>query len=477
MFYRVYEDPAGADRPWPLSHVPLLIDHAEWTALKAGLVQRAEVLEAVLADIYGDATLVREGRLPAALIAGNPEFLRPLVGVAPPGGAYLRTYAVDVGRGADGRWWVLGDRTQAPSGAGYALENRLALVARDPGYLSRHQGRAAWRRSSRRCRPICRRFNRRDDSPVCLLTPGPMNETYFEHAYLARYLGMLLVEGEDLTVRDDGVFIRTVSGLKRAEVLLRRLDSDFADPLELNAASRLGRQRPRSGRARRQGRHRQRAWHRRRRSARAAGLPAGAGASRGGRRPDVPNVATWWLGQSDVRDEMIDRLDSMVIASAFGDHLPDAVGEGTLGEQLDDDRRARIVRAIADRGVDFVVQEAVTLSTMPIWRDGRLEPRPFILRLFLARTGDKMVGDARRVRAHRRQRRRARRQPAARRQDRRRLGALGGAGRRDHAAPDAGAHLHPAGGRRAAEPRRRQPVLGRPLCRTCRGDAAAGAGA
>ena len=127
VFYRVYEDPAGADRPWPLSHVPLLIDHADWTALKAGLVQRAEVLEAVLADIYGDAKLVREGRLPAALIAGNPEFLRPLVGVAPPGGAFLRTYAVDVGRGADGRWWVLGDRTQAPSGAGYALENRLAL--------------------------------------------------------------------------------------------------------------------------------------------------------------------------------------------------------------------------------------------------------------------------------------------------------------------------------------------------------------
>ncbi len=143
VFYRVYEDPAGADRPWPLSHVPLLIEASEWETLKAGLVQRAELLEAVLADVYGPARLVREGRLPAAVVAGNPEFLRPLVGVAPPGGAHLRFYAVDVGRSPDGHWWVLNDRTQAPSGAGYALENRLAHLARDARRLSLAQGRAA----------------------------------------------------------------------------------------------------------------------------------------------------------------------------------------------------------------------------------------------------------------------------------------------------------------------------------------------
>ena len=285
VFYRVYEDPAGADRPWPLSHVPLLIDHTEWTALKAGLVQRAEVLEAVLADVYGPATLVQDGRLPAALIAGNPEFLRPLVGVAPPGGAYLRTYAVDVGRGADGRWWVLGDRTQAPSGAGYALENRLALSRAIPDV---YRGAKVERLAPffKAFQADLSSFNRRDDLPVCLLTPGPMNETYFEHAYLARYLGMLLVEGEDLTVRDDGVFIRTVSGLRRAEVLLRRLDADFADPLELNAGSRLGVsglvQAVRDGKvviANALGIGCGR-------SARDAGIPAGAGAGRGGRRPD-----------------------------------------------------------------------------------------------------------------------------------------------------------------------------------------------
>src|SRR5262249_3920884 len=118
VFYRVYEDPAGAERPGPLSHIPFLVEPNEWREPGGGLIQRATLLETVLADVYGPANLVRDGRLPATVIAGNPEFLRPLVGVAPPGGAYLRLYAVDVGRSADGRWWVLSDRTQAPSGAG-----------------------------------------------------------------------------------------------------------------------------------------------------------------------------------------------------------------------------------------------------------------------------------------------------------------------------------------------------------------------
>src|SRR6516165_4348927 len=316
VFYRIYEDPAGSERPWPLSHIPLLIDAAEWQELKAGLVQRAELLEAVLADIYGPAKLVREGWLPATVVAGNPEFLRPLVGVSPPGGAYLRFYAVDVGRSADGSWWVLSDRTQAPSGAGYALENRIALSRALPNvYRALRVERHA---------PFFQAFqaavsglNRRDDSRVCVLTPGPMNETYFEHAYLARYLGFLLVEGEDLTVREDGVFIRTVSGLKRAEVLVRRLDADFADPLELNARSRLGV--PGLVQAVRDGKVV---------IANALGaglveapgllafLPALAPALTGSKL-SIPNVATWWLGHPKLREEIIGKLDQMVIAPAF----------------------------------------------------------------------------------------------------------------------------------------------------------------
>ena len=316
VFYRVYEDPAGAERPWPLSHVPLLIEASEWQTLKAGLVQRAELLEAVLADVYGPARLIREGRLPAAVVAGNPEFLRPLVGVAPAGGAHLRFYAVDVGRSPDGHWWVLNDRTQAPSGAGYALENRLAISRAMPDvYRSLKVERLA---------PFFQAFqaelsalNRREDSRVCVLTPGPLNETYFEHAYLARYLGFLLVEGEDLTVRDDGVFIRTVSGLKRADVLVRRLDADFADPLELNARSRLGV--PGLVQAVRDGT-----------VVIANSLGSGVVEARAllsflpalapavlERDLALPNVATWWLGQERAREEVVGRLDDMVIASAF----------------------------------------------------------------------------------------------------------------------------------------------------------------
>jgi len=388
VFYRVYEDPAGVERAWPLSHIPLVIGAAEWETLKAGLVQRAELLEAIIGDSYGAAKLVTERRLPAALVAGNPEFLRPLVGVAPLGGAHLRFYAVDLGRGADGRWWVLGDRTQAPSGAGYALESRLALSRAMPDiYRALRVHRVA---------PLFQALQaelaglgRQDDARVCVLTPGPLNETYFEHAYLARYLGFLLVEGQDLTVRDDGVFVRTVSGLQRVEVLLRRLDADFSDPLELNAGSRLGV--PGLVQAVRDGK-----------VVIANALGAGLVEARGllaflpalaprvlGSELAIPNVATWWLGDAAARREMTDRLDQMVIASTFPDHIPDpALSEGVLGAALDPARRKRVLQAIEDRGIDYVVQEAVTLSTMPVWRERRLEPRPFSLRLFLAKIGD-----------------------------------------------------------------------------------------
>ena len=388
VFYRVYEDASGVERPWPLSHIPLLIEPTEWRALEIGLAQRAELLEAVLADTYGPGLLTQEGRIPAAVIAGNPEFLRPLVGVAPPGGAHLRFYAVDVGRGADGRWWVLSDRAQAPSGAGFAIENRLALSRAIPDiYRTTRVERVA---------PFYQAFqaelfslNRQEDARTCLLTPGPMNETYFEHAYLARYLGILLVDGEDLIARDDGVFIRTVAGLRRTEVLLRRIDADFADPLELNAASRLGVagliQAVRDGKiviinSLGAGLVEARAM--------LAFLPALAPIVLG-EELKISNVATWWLGRPDVRDEMIGKLDQVVVAAAFTEAMAGMrFANEVLGAKLDAAQRQELVRSIRDRGVDYVMQEVVTLSSMPVWRDGRLQPQPFTLRLFLARIGE-----------------------------------------------------------------------------------------
>ena len=411
------------------------------------------------------------------MIAGNPEFLRPMVGAAPAGGAHLRFYAVDVGRSPEGRWWVLGDRTQAPSGAGYALENRIALSRAMPDiYRALRVERLA---------PFFQAFqaelsslNRQDDSRVCVLTPGPLNETYFEHAYLARYLGFLLVEGEDLTVREDGVFIRTVSGLKRAEVLLRRLDADFADPLELSARSRLGVpglvQAVRDGtvtiaNALGSGVVEARAM--------LSFLPALAPAVLG-QDLAIPNLATWWLGDPGRRSEVLEKLDAVVIGSAFAGDISDhSHGEYAAASELVPGSRDRLVEAIGRRGADFVAQEAVTLSTMPAWHDGRLVPRPFILRLMLARVGDGwrvMPGGFVRV-ADDADARAVNLQLGGRTADAWVLSDKPVA--RAHAVADARPDRNQPRHRRAAEPRRGQSVLARTLCGTHRGDPAPGAGA
>ena len=200
------DDMLAGERSWPMSHMPLPIAEDEWRAIEKGVAQRAGLLEAVLRDLYGPARLVQEGALPAAAIVGSPDFLRPLKGASVPGGQHLQVYACDLGRGPDGRWWVLGDRTQAPSGAGYALENRLAMARAFPDlYRAMNVERLASFFQGFRAGLVSRA--RRADPRICLLTPGPLSETYFEQAYLARYLGFLLVEGGDLVMRDDMVHV------------------------------------------------------------------------------------------------------------------------------------------------------------------------------------------------------------------------------------------------------------------------------
>jgi uncharacterized circularly permuted ATP-grasp superfamily protein len=219
----------AAERLWPLSHLPLLIDEADWQQLSAGIAQRAQLFELVLSDLYGEGRLVAEDAIPAAAIAGSAEYLRPVCGIKPPGGRYLSLYAADVGRGPDGRWWVLSDRTQAPSGAGYALENRLVLSR---AFASLYKSMNVERLAPffEAFRDSLRASADRDEPRIGVLTPGSFSETYFEHATLARYLGFLLVEGDDLAVSGDRIHIRTVAGLKRLDVLLRRVDSSSMPP-------------------------------------------------------------------------------------------------------------------------------------------------------------------------------------------------------------------------------------------------------
>jgi uncharacterized circularly permuted ATP-grasp superfamily protein len=313
--YRVHgdvdaNDPLAGERAWPLNHAPLVITGAEWQVIAAGVAQRAQLLDAVLADIYGPGRLVREGALPAAAITGSPDYLRPLQGTN--GAGQLQTYAADLGRGPDGRWWILGDKTQAPSGAGYALENRLALGRAFPDlFRTMNVERLAAFFQSFRTGLVARA--RRVEPRICLLTPGQLNESYFEQAYLARYLGFLLVEGGDLVMRDGLVHVRTIGGFKRADVIWRRIDGDFADPLELNAASALGV--PGLVEAIRQDN-----------VVVANGLGSGVVESRAlmsfmpalardilGEELILPNIATWWCGQPHERGIVLDRLDEMSI--------------------------------------------------------------------------------------------------------------------------------------------------------------------
>jgi uncharacterized circularly permuted ATP-grasp superfamily protein/uncharacterized alpha-E superfamily protein len=384
VYYRAYD--RDTDQAWPLSSTPVIIDTADWRAIEAGLIQRAQLMEAALADFYGQQTLVANGEVPAAVLTGSPDFLRPLAGATPAGGRYLNFYAADLGRAPDGRWWVLNDRTQAPSGAGYALGNRIALSRTLPETMHELDvRRLAGFFQSFRATLTAR--SAPDSAGVCLLTPGPFNETYYEHAYLARYLGFLLVEGEDLAVRNGAVFLRTVAGLKKVDTILRRLDSDFIDPLTLNPASRLGA--PGLSDAARNGA-----------VMFANALGAGLVESRAlmafwpklartllGEDLLLPNVATWWCGDDVVRDEVAARFEDFAIAPAFGGESGEVFTHGAInGGAMSPEQRQRTLEQMNRRGGDFVGQELVKLSSTPVLTNGSFEPRPFQLRVFLAAT-------------------------------------------------------------------------------------------
>ena len=384
MTYRVRGD--LRERPWPLSRLPVLLPEHEWKLISEGIKQRAELLDVILGDIYGKNELVKEDFIPAALIAGSPEYLRALHGTKPAGGRWLRIYAADIGRGPDGRWWVLGDRAQAPSGAGYALENRLVMARTFPSlYRDMNVQRLAG--YFRDMRSGLASAANRSDPRICLMTPGPWSESYSEQAYLARYLGFLLVEGEDLAVVNNKLFVRTVAGMKRTDVVWRRVDADWCDPLEGNAASRIGV--PGLFDAIRKG------------NVTFANMPgAGLVESRAllsflpslsrkitGKDLLLPNIATWWCGQDIQRDEVINSFASRAISGAFGDTAEGLGGKRLLiGGDLDPKQRQTLMRCISDRGMDYVGQEIVQLSTTPSWDNDILTPRPFALRVFAAAT-------------------------------------------------------------------------------------------
>ena len=361
--YNVYADPEGADRPWELDMLPLILPADEWAGIETAIRQRATLLNKVLVDLYGEQRLLAEGLLPPALVYGHSGYLRPCRGIEPPGGVMLHMYAADLARSPDGRWWVVDDRTQAPSGAGYALENRLVIsrlyadlfrdlrVQRLAGFFATLRDSLAHWAPADGSAPL-----------TVLATPGPHNETYFEHTYLARYLGIPLVEGSDLTVREDKVWLKTLSGLQRVHVILRRLDDDYCDPLELRSDSALGIgglvQAVRCGNV-----------------LVANGLGSNlveTGALLGflpklcervlAETLKMPSVATWWCGEPAALADVVAKIDRVVIKGA---HSQLRVAP-MFGEDLDERGRARVAAMLKARPQMYVAQELVRLSQAPV---------------------------------------------------------------------------------------------------------------
>ena len=376
----------GSRRPWTLDPLPWLLDAGEWSQLAAGVAQRAQLLDRLLADLYGPQTVLQQGLLPPALVFGHPDFVWPCQGMQPVGGRFLHLYAVDLRRDGHGRWRVSGDRTQAPSGAGYALENRLIVARAQTDLLAQYQVRplAEFFRGLRR--QLAAQAPTDGETPLLvLLTPGPYNETYFEHAFLARYLGFPLVEGQDLTVRGERIYLKTLTGLQRVHGIVRRVHDSYCDPLELRGDSALGvpglLQVVRAGQVL------------------LANAPGSGVVESAACKPFLPAISqqllgeplqlesmpSWWCGEPEALEHVLSNLDRMLIRPVYpsASHRPERVRD------LSHDARLVLIDSLRRNPHAYVAEEWFAASVAPLVNArGGLESRPVSLRLYAAATDD-----------------------------------------------------------------------------------------
>ena len=377
--YNVYNDPKGMHRPWNLNVIPFMLHQDEWTKVEAGLKQRAELLNLVLKDVYGERKLIKNGIVPYEVIYGHRGFLRQCSGMELKLEQYLSIYAADLCRGTDGRLWVVNDRTEAPSGMGYALENRSTT--------SRILSDMYAEMKVKRLSGFFQEFNqmlidaapgKKENPTIVILTPGSHNETYFEHAYMASFLGYPLVQGNDLVVRDGFLWMKSLQGLKQIDVVLRRVDDAFTDPLELREDSHLG----------------------------VAGLldvvrrknvavinPIGSGVIENpGLIPfmpaiakyfleeelKLPQIASWWCGQEKERNYVLEHISELVIKRI------DRTNRESIYfcEQMSAKELEELKKVIIERPYRFVAQERINFSTAPNLSKDKLEPRNVVARSF-----------------------------------------------------------------------------------------------
>jgi uncharacterized circularly permuted ATP-grasp superfamily protein/uncharacterized alpha-E superfamily protein len=385
--YNVYAASDQAQRPWSLDLFPLMLSHADWQHIEAGVMQRMQLLERIMADAYGPQQLVLRGQLPAALVQGHPAYLPGMHAVAPVGGRYLSLAAFDLARGPDGLWWLLSQRTQAPSGLGYLLENRQIVSRLFPQAFESFPVQRLAQTYRTLIDGIKARSPAGGSAHIALLTPGPYNETYFEHAYLARHLGLSLVQGQDLTVRDQKLYLKTLQGLQPVHGLLKRVDDDWLDPLELRADSTLGvagllqavRQghllvanTPGSGFLE---------------SNALLGFMPALARELLGEELKLPAIPSWWCGESAALQDVLPRMSSCVIKPTYPDHTDRQSFEPVLGHTLSRQAQDEWWGRISRDPDAHTLQSFMPLSHQPIWQPGRdgtglIQSRPVVLRVF-----------------------------------------------------------------------------------------------
>ena len=389
--YNVFADPGGP-RPWALDVLPFIIDENEWAQIEHGVAQRARLLNEIVADIYGPQTLLARGLLPPALVFGHPGYLRAVKGFVPPGRQYLQIVALDLARAPDGQWTVVSHRTEAPSGLGYLLENRLivsSLFAEPFRTMRVHRLAPSYSQLIATLAAAARAIMSPDErrasgaSPhIVLLTPGPFSETYFEHVFLARYLGLTLVEGKDLTVRDDMLYLKTLGGLERVHAVLRRLDDNFCDPVELRADSTIGvpglLQVMRAGNVMVSnvpgaGFVESPALH---------GFMPGIAQALLGEPLALPGVATWWCGEDAAWRDALAQVPEALLVPTWpgGPRAPSSPPGLAAGQQTLADWRERI-EPLPDA---FTIQQPLRYSYTPRYENGAgmLGARPAVLRVY-----------------------------------------------------------------------------------------------
>ncbi len=378
-------DVGGVERPFPLDLVPRVIASPEWETIEAGVAQRVKALEAFLADVYSGARVISDGVIPSQLVTSSNHFHRAVWGVQPGNGVRIHVAGVDLIRTPDGDVRVLEDNVRVPSGVSYVMTNRSAMITAMPNAFANQRIRAVASYPTRLLAALRKAAPPGTDQPtVVVLTPGVFNSAYFEHTLLARTMGVELVEGRDLECRRGKVFMRTTSGLQRVDVIYRRIDDDFIDPVHFRSDSMLG-------------------------------VPGLVNAVRTGgvalanaigngvaddkliytyvpdliryylrQEPIIANVDTWRLEDDDAREEVLDRLAELVVKPVDGSGGKGIViGPRATREELD-----ALRQRVTDDPRGWIAQPVVQLSTVPTLIDDGLQPRHVDLRPFAVNNGE-----------------------------------------------------------------------------------------